>query len=262
MRLTTVIIFEDNLSHIFYDDENAIVFDPAEPSYMITALKKCLTKEVYHKSEIDALPNIEKPRKLLISFTTHGHYDHSAGNFQIKSVAENVLIGENAYNKKILEKPFHTETFKEGVFTHDLLKNIKINIEIFYTPCHTLDSYCFLVLTGGKKYLVTGDTFFYLGVGKFFNGTPKMMVDNVSKICDNIDDDTIFLYGHDYRKTNIAFVESKFEKIPEKLKNKMFLTLSEEKMYNPFFNLCKVDVDGDDEVKMGALRHFKDQFRC
>ncbi|EJW01881.1 hypothetical protein EDEG_03655 [Edhazardia aedis USNM 41457] len=246
--------------HIFHNLKYAIVFDPFEPHIVKNAMDRRLDKELYDQSEIDNLSYISKPRQILFSFTTHGHHGHSSGNEWMKNICENVLIGESKYNNEIVEKPFHTGKFTEGLFTHNDLKKISIQIKILYTPCHTLDSYCFFVSTDIKRYLVTGDTFSFLGISRFFNTNSQAMVDNIHKICENVNDYATLLYGHDYKYSNIAFVESIADKIPSEIRSKTFLKLIEEKKYNPFFNLKKVNLDCSDDMKMSTLRCWRNDF--
>ncbi|KAM0676608.1 Cytoplasmic glyoxalase II [Binucleata daphniae] len=230
MDVVSIQIHEDNFTHIFYDNKNAIVFDPSDPKTVILALQKKFSKNIYHFTEIDNLENIE-PRKLLYVFITHHHYDHSAGNQEMLKHCKNVLVYKNS-----TKKPCHNGTFDDTTtFAHNETKIVPI-----HTPCHTMDSFCFLVISK-VKYLVTGDTLFFLGCGKFFEGTAKDMYNSLNKI-KNLDESTICLYGHDYRKNNIKFAEM-YWKIDDNIKEKTFLTIRDEKMYNPFLNTYKIDAN-------------------
>lgn len=261
---TAIQIFEDNLTHLFYNDKYAIVFDPAEYTTVIKALSKNLTNHFYLNDEIDNLPN-QPERTLLYSFTTHHHPDHSAGNKEIFSICNKILIGKS---DNVIRDVFYTHEFVEEIIT---IPEISMNIECIYTPCHTLDSYCFLITSTvsnntqhenlndmSTSYLVTGDTIFHLGVGMFFEGKGYDMVQNIEKLKEKTDDNTVVLYGHDYRTRNIPFAELYWE-IDQNIKDKIFLCFGEEMKFNPFFNIKKINLR-DLDYDMDKLRELKTLF--
>lgn len=235
---TAIQILSDNLCHIFHNSEYAIVFDPAEPNVILTALEKKLTQSFYHKNEVPLLHNT-KPRKLLYTFVTHHHIDHSGGNELLVSHCEVVV---HTLSNFLPHTQFLANSYN--------IKEMGLMIDVLQTPCHTQDSVCFYI---DKKYLLTGDTIFHLGVGKFFEGTGKQMCDGIKQLKLNVCPDVLVLYGHDYRSTNFRFAMMKM-KLSEELKAKMFLTFGEECMYNPFFQ-CK------DNVEMERLRAEKNNFK-
>ncbi|KAM0674667.1 Cytoplasmic glyoxalase II [Gurleya vavrai] len=153
MKVVSILIHTDNLTHIFYDSENIIVFDPSDPEIVLLARKKIFTKEFYMANEIKNLDDTVE-RKIIYSFTTHHHNDHSGGNSTIMKYCDNVYAYKITKNNYLYNKVFcDKEIFK--------LKNV--TIKCFHTPCHTRDSFCFLV-ESDKNYLITGDTLFFFWV--------------------------------------------------------------------------------------------------
>lgn len=235
---TAVQIFEDNLCHIFHSKDFAIVFDPAEPEIILTALSKNLTESYYHKNSIPTLEPT-KPRKLLYTFITHKHGDHSDGNKFMLNHCKVVVSNQSSFLP-------HSE-FLQSSYT---IPELDLKMQVLPTPCHTQDSVCFYI---DNKYLVTGDTIFHLGVGKFFEGTAKQMCDAINLLKLKVDRNAIVLYGHDYRSNNYRFAVTKAD-LKSELCDRMFLSFGDECEYNPFFQ-CQ-----NDEEKMGKLRKEKNEF--
>ncbi|EOB11658.1 hydroxyacyl glutathione hydrolase [Nosema bombycis CQ1] len=91
------------------------------------------------------------------------------------------------------------------------------------------------------------------------------MLEALQKIKERVDENTLVLYGHDYRKTNVAFQKTINEnlltpyKLPEGIEEKMCLTLKEEIEYNPFFRI--IEISGGDSHPITELRKAKDNFK-
>ncbi|KAM0686602.1 Cytoplasmic glyoxalase II [Conglomerata obtusa] len=248
MKLVSILIHEDNFTHICYNSSIAIAFDASDSDTLLLALSKSFEKEIYKSSEILSLQD-HPTRKLEYIFTTHHHLDHSSGNKKLLDYCGNVL----AYSKSTV-KIAHNGTFDEN-FTLELTD---FSLSVIHTPCHTKDSCCFKIETD-RKFIVTGDTLFYLGVGKFFEGCGADMVNCIDKI-KNIGDDYVCLYGHDYRKANLKFVE-KFWQVPINIQKKMFLQIQDEKMYNPFMNFPRLNRQGSNDHIMDNLREEKNNLK-
>lgn len=130
-----------------------------------------------------------------------------------------------------------------NTFKYTPLSKLPHYIQAIHTPCHTKDSTCYIIT---NKWLCTGDTIFFLGCGKFFEGTAEDMFNNIQKI-KKLDDNLILLYGHDYSETNMRFTGIKLDK-------GIFLKLCDEKIYNKFF--CVESVN-----ELIILRKLKDEFK-
>lgn len=184
------------------------------------------------------------PRKLLAVLTTHHHSDHSKGDkfwrSQDLEVYDFTKV-EQIYNRQKINRVDQDDGAFDVSFE---IKDFLINV--LFTPCHTLDSMCFLI---DKKWLFTGDTLFYLGCGRFFEGKAEDMQKNFDKII-KLDNDVICCYGHDYSKDDLMFVKKYCDSIYDKLDFKdnnslkktgkglhyNLLTINEEKRFNPFIN--------------------------
>ncbi|ADM11052.1 hydroxyacylglutathione hydrolase [Encephalitozoon intestinalis ATCC 50506] len=237
------IVIGDNYMHLFYEGDSAFCIDACNPRVLLKALGVDFKKKIYSESEILGMEeDLEKRRKLVYLFTTHRHQDHSHG---IPYIAEN-----SPETKRI--SGFEGSICKCG----DRFKFGEVEIECLYTPCHTVDSFCYYI---GGEFLATGDTLFFLGCGKFFEGTPEQMVQAIKKIMERVDQNAILLYGHDYNKQNIQFTEE-FYCIPPEIKRKRFLRLRDEMEYNPFFNLGKILTEDSESERMRELRRRKDYF--
>jgi glyoxylase-like metal-dependent hydrolase (beta-lactamase superfamily II) len=92
---------------------------------------------------------------------------------QLKYILETHIHADHLSRAKLLAEKYNAELFlpdKSKVlfsFTParngDLIKLEEIQLEVLYTPGHTLESSCFLI---NDKALITGDTLFINGVGR------------------------------------------------------------------------------------------------
>lgn len=214
MQFAAILARSDNYMYLFYDDTHAMSFDPFDPTLIDLAPSKKLNKEFYTKETLQAEGSHPK-RILLYNFTTHSHYDHCGGNHSLaKMHLQLKFVSKFENNAQDLDNFFNGQV-------------IAIS-----TPCHTMDSMCYLV---DDRYLVTGDTLFKLGCGKFFEGTAADMKQSFDNIIRNVKRDVILLYGHDYNFSNLKFAKL-FKEIPEEICTKRFLTLGEELQFNPFLS--------------------------
>lgn len=248
MEFVSILVRTDNLMYLVYDDEFAISIDSFEPDIIDKALSCVFHKTFYTKCELINLPSRTNKRKLIASLTTHSHYDHAGGDSRLKRIFPDIIQYSGFYDNPV----------NDGQVIN--IKNFVI--ECIDTKCHTLDSFCFYI---NKKWLFTGDTVFFLGCGKFFEGTGQQMLEALQKIKKRVDENTLVLYGHDYRKNNVAFQKTINEnlltpyKLPEGIEEKMFLTLKEEIEYNPFFRI--IEINGGDSHPITELRKAKDNYK-
>lgn len=230
-------VLEDNYSYFFFTEDSAIAFDVVEPAYILQMLSLDFGDQkfqIIRKENLVKFKQIEKPRKFLGFFTTHHHLDHAGGDNFMKEYAAHFRFEDKNVEKVDL-----------GIWT----------IEPIRTPCHTRDSICYYVKNddSDKNYIVTGDTLFYLGCGKFFEGSAEEMEENFEKLRNY---DGVCLYGHDYNSTAIRFNEQFYE-IPKEIKEKKFLEMKEEKKWNIFLNYSKYR-----QLKnLETLRNLKNNFQ-
>ena len=148
---------------------------------------------------------------------THHHWDHVAGNTEIKSCFSSKIIAHKLSN---VERDI-------GVDEGDILKVGETTIEIVHTPGHTLDSICLLV--DGK--LITGDTLFVGECGRtdMPGGSSAEMYNSLFTKLMELDDDIEVYPGHDYgsrlhstmgeeKKTNYTLEKRSLEEFVEFMK--------------------------------------------
>ena len=129
-----------------------------------------------------------------------------------------------------------------------------IPAKVFHTPGHTLGHVCFYMPE--EKCLFSGDTLFYLGCGRVFEGTMDQMWSSLVKL-KSLPDDTSVYCGHEYTLSNMKFANyidtnnALLSKISLEIKNKIEkglptvpFNLGVEKKINPFLR-----VDDDNFIK-------------
>ena len=209
----------DNYSYIIYDlkDRNALVIDPAEESPIIDFINK-------------------NNLNLVAILITHHHSDHTSG---INGLKKN-------YNINI-----YTPSFKIKGTNKLLIDKQKINFnfiefEVISTPGHTLDHIVYF--SDKEKLLFSGDTLFYYGCGRVFEGTMEQMLSSLKKI-KSLPDDTKVYCGHEYTYKNLEFVldelvywkdkgelKSNCRKMIKEKGSSMPFYLRHQKDWNPFLN--------------------------
>jgi glyoxylase-like metal-dependent hydrolase (beta-lactamase superfamily II) len=104
------------------------------------------------------------PRKISKVIITHSHWDHAGGARRIKEISgAEIAIHEQGvevlekglYPYKTMFKPVKVDiALKEG----DKIDIYPYELQVIYTPGHTLDSICLLMKYEGRKVLFSGDT--------------------------------------------------------------------------------------------------------
>jgi hydroxyacylglutathione hydrolase len=124
---------------------------------------------------------------LIYIINTHGHSDHTAGNYALKA----------AFGAKIVAYSSSRARYDVPVEDGEALQVGSIQIKVIYTPGHTTDGICLLV--DGKK-LLTGDTLFVGECGRtdFAGGNARGMYDSLFNRLLKLDDAVEVYPGHDY----------------------------------------------------------------
>ena len=119
-------------------------------------------------------------------FNSHSHWDHCAGNDQIKQIT-----GARVVMHAMASRPKDVSV-KDG----DQIKIGRLSVKVIHTPGHTPDSICLLV--DGK--LFTGDTLFVGECGRtdFPGGSSIDMYYSLFNKILLLDDDVKVFPGHDY----------------------------------------------------------------
>ena len=210
---------KDNYSYIIYSNETneALIVDPSEPQPIINFLElnKLILKGI---------------------LATHHHSDHTQGIKEIKNKYKTDVYSpnENIEETTVLLRDNQKIDFKF------------ISLKIISTPGHTLDHivyYC-----DKENLLFSGDTLFYYGCGRVFEGTYEQMLQSLNKL-KSLPDNTKVYCGHEYTYRNLEFVLDKLlfwqdkvavkQKTREKIEKKgssMPFDLGHQKEWNPFLN--------------------------
>ncbi|KAJ3381553.1 hypothetical protein HDU84_005012 [Entophlyctis sp. JEL0112] len=208
---------------------------------------------------------------------THHHLDHSGGNVDLvrRLSPQNIPVfgGDNRI-------PGLTNVLSHG----QKLRLGAVDLTALSTKCHTSGSISYYLTLGGSHGVVlTGDTLFIGGCGRFFEGTAEEMHTSLNTILASLPDDTEVYCGHEYTLSNLKFaitVDPNNEDLKRKLewseKTQVTVpsTIGDEKRFNPFMRVNVPSVikgsgvdkpDEDTEVLsvrvMAKLREMKNAFR-
>ena len=212
----------------------------------------------------------EKNLNLNQIINTHHHNDHTGGNKELKKIWGAKIIAPSYEKGRIPNVDIYVS---EG----DSILVAGKNAQIIHTPGHTLDHICFYI--PDQKYLFSGDTLFYLGCGRVFEGTMEQMWNSLLKL-KSLPDDTLVYCGHEYTLSNSKFsihIDPKnklLKKTCEDIEHKRAKNLStipfllgKEKHINPFLrandknliNSLGLNIDNP-EVLFREIRTQKDNF--
>jgi hydroxyacylglutathione hydrolase len=161
----------DNFSYVIADEasrEAAVV----DPSFNADELLSVLKSEGF---------------SLKYVVCTHGHSDHTAGNYQLQSALGGQVV---AHSLSRIRADLKVE---DG----DVLYVGAVEMKVIYTPGHTTDGICLLV--DGKK-LLTGDTLFVGECGRVDlpGGSSAKLYDSLFNKVMKLGDEVEVYPGHDY----------------------------------------------------------------
>jgi hydroxyacylglutathione hydrolase len=239
-------------------------------------LVRCTTT---NEAALVDVPSFKEPEQLINSLsiskfcimTTHKHLDHSAANkqFAAKYGSDLKIIGGIHDNVPAVTTPVEDgETFSVG----------KLNVSVMHTPCHTKGHVLYHVTgptVGAPGALFTGDTLFVGGIGAFFEGNAKQMVEATSRIAAIENKQTGIFPGHEYTTNFLKFTRdfepgnefakvklAEFEKTRQEGLPTVPSTIADEMKFNLFMRhsdplLCQsAGVAEGDAVKM--MQHLYD----
>ena len=178
MEIKIIPCLQDNYSYLIIDKKNdtACVIDPSEAAPVIEYLEN-------NKIKLKCILN------------THHHYDHVAGNQELKKKYNASVIGYRGDKKRIPEIDILINDQENWIY-----KNFEATI--IHIPGHTLGHICFYFHK--EESVFTGDTLFSLGCGKIFEGTYSQMFDSLMKLKE-LPENTKIYCGHEYTKKNSDF---------------------------------------------------------
>ena len=201
---------------------------------------------------------------------THHHFDHVGANLDLKKKYGCKIVGSQKDSKRI---PGIDIMLGEG----DIFKFGRSTCRVLEVSGHTNGHIAFYFKE--DNCIFCGDTLFSLGCGRLFEGSPKQMVESLSKIR-SLPDHTKIYCAHEYTLNNAEFALSidpkngvlkrKVSEIKEKRSQNIATVpalLSEEKELNPFLNFDNKefikrigieDISSTDNFRV--IREMKDKF--
>lgn len=123
--------------------------------------------------------------------------------------------------KKIFSR-FKGSTFKVEIYATDervsghtkIIESLNerlisgLKILTLHTPCHTMGHGIFVVKSdSGPNAVFVGDTLFHAGCGRFFEGDANHMVSSLELIKNNVDENDLMYFGHEYSGSNLRFAQ-------------------------------------------------------
>jgi hydroxyacylglutathione hydrolase len=184
MQVIRLEALSDNYIFLLHDRQQniAAVVDPAEAEPVLKKL-----------NELQA--------KLVTIFNTHHHHDHVGGNQQLMQKFPEVTVYGGVEDRGRI--PGQQVFLQEGSRVEFAGK---IG-EVFFIPGHTRAHIAYYFppeQPGESGELFCGDTLFAGGCGRLFEGTPKQMVDSLSKLS-ALPDNTRVWCAHEYTLKNLQF---------------------------------------------------------
>jgi hydroxyacylglutathione hydrolase len=192
----SVPILSDNYSYLIVDSSTGIgaCVDPGDA---LPIIKK--VSEIQKKS----------PFQLKFILATHKHGDHMEGILELKERYPDMEVIGTGYEKipGLTKEVFADDTFQIGNF----------HARTMYTPCHTSGHVCFHVQNSTVSLLFSGDTLFLGGCGRFFEGSPLQMLENMDQFL-RLPSSTQIYCGHEYTLSNMKFLQHLYSDHPALLK--------------------------------------------
>jgi len=148
---------------------------------------------------------------------THGHSDHTCGNYRIKKMTgasiivheadAGIMVSPSAQQfAQILGctgTPIADETVTNGDY---ITVGEEVSLKVIHTPGHTPGSIC--LYTPGHVF--TGDTIFVGGVGRtdLPGGSWNQMLASITNYILSLPDETVIWPGHDYGSNSMSTVKN------------------------------------------------------
>ena len=253
LEIFVINALSDNYIYLLRNEHKNItsVIDPGESEPVL----EFLNNKNWHLDEI---------------INTHHHHDHIGGNKKLLDVYKSKLIAPSYENNRISNINIPVSDNE----THNIAG---VLAKVIHTPGHTLGHVCFYMPE--EKYLFSGDTLFYLGCGRVFEGTMDQMWLSLLKLRSLPEDTTVYC-GHEYTISNMNFAKyidnenALLNEVSLEIKNKrekslptIPFNLGIEKKINPFLRaddnnfMQSVGLSGKNASEsFGKIRLKKDNF--
>nr|CDJ88057.1 SPla RYanodine receptor SPRY and Beta-lactamase domain containing protein [Haemonchus contortus] len=257
IKVIPIRALEDNYMYLVYSEKDSKGFavDPVEPHKV---------KEVAESCKVT----------VAAALVTHHHWDHAGGMGEFRKIwkaDQAEIYGGDERIDHLNNKVDHEEKFRVGQMEVTALK----------TPCHTKGHICYYVTHPDcdSRIVLTGDTLFIAGCGRFFEGTADQMHRNLNEVLAGLPDSTLVYPGHEYTYSNLKFahhIEPSNEAVKRKLewalrcreRNEPTVpsTIAEEKEINPFMRTSSPEIQkmvgATDLIEvMARVRRTKDSFK-
>lgn len=257
LRVVPVLALDDNYMYIVYNEKTG----------------KGLTVDPVHPDKIEQMSKtLNVP--IVAALVTHHHGDHAGGMILFRQMWEKtarVYAGDDRIASL------------DEVVRHEQTLDIEgMQVKCIHTPCHTHGHFCYYITTPEDQtgVVLTGDTLFIAGCGKFFEGNASQMYENLNGKLGTLPDETKVYCGHEYTVNNLKFarlVDPDNEAVKAKLtwaeerrsRNEPTIpsTIGEEKEINPFMRVHLPAIQkyvGEDSVIQctDGLRFHKNNFKA
>ena len=244
MEIHPVPVRSDNYAYIVKAGGRALFVDPFDVPKVVGAL------EGLGLSKAD----------VVACLTTHHHADHAGGNEDFAKQFPGLPIYGGS--DKVLAR---THPVQHG---DELSLLPGVTISAHATPCHTTDSICYLL---NSRAILTGDTLFVAGCGRFFEGTAAQML-AAMRLFRSLPTHALVYPGHEYTRSNAEFaaavmphsaaVQSLLRDTQTSNVTTGKYTLAQERQHNPFMRTDDPEVQkrlgaSDETDTMHKLREAK-----
>lgn len=227
LKIVPVPVALDNYAYLIVDeaDGTAVLVDPSDAAVVQVALQ-----------ELEVQPSA--------ILTTHKHWDHSAGNEELRAAYPNLRVYSNAEDSV----PGMTDHVADGA---RLVIGQRLQFTTLHTPGHTRGHVVFVLdgsPFGAPNSLFSGDLLFIGATGRAFECPAEIMLQSLDMVA-SLDGRTLLWPGHEYSLANLSFaatIDTTNDRLAAKLAWVKQMrdsavgrctcpsTISEELQYNPF----------------------------
>lgn len=183
---------------------------------------------------------------------THHHHDHTGGVAELKQ-----KYSISAYGAAV------TNCTDYVLQQEDVVDILGCQFKAISVPGHTLDHLAFYNAEQGI--LFSGDTLFFAGCGRLFEGTAAQMHESLNKLA-KLPDETLVYCTHEYTEANLQFAVAvepdnphvlqaiqRVAKLRAEGQPSLPTTIGAEKCHNPFFRSQQPALIGAATERAGSL---------